>query len=110
MKLNQATAATAVLSTINLASSSADSARDELKDKIAPLLASMSNRYLLRNRMLQSRSECVADYNALRCQSVSNATVGETTTFGVLDASPCDASLLEEECAADYGKFKLDCK
>jgi len=72
MKLNQATAAAAILSTINLASSSADSARDEFKEKIAPLLASMPNRYLLRNRMLQSRNECVADYNALRCQCVSN--------------------------------------
>ena len=110
MKLNQATTTAVAFLSIATTTFASSASHGELKDKIAPLLVSRPNRYLLRNRMLQSRSECVADYNALRCQSVSNATVGETTTFGVLDASPCNVSFLTEARAADYGKFELDCK
>jgi hypothetical protein len=55
MKLNQATAATAAFLFATLASSSlATSSHDELKDKIAPPLASKPDHYLRSHRMMQS--------------------------------------------------------
>ena len=102
------------------ASSSADSARDEFKDKIAPLLASMPNRYLLRNRMLQSSGdECVQamiddevngalpTYDNATNACASETVVGNTT---IRDLDDCDVALLTEACAADSRKFELDCK
>jgi hypothetical protein len=120
MKLNQATTtAVAFLSTATAtatatATLASSSSLGELKDKIAPLLTSRPNRYLLRNRMLQSSDACLADYfnnflptyiNKLfydhKC--VSETQAGDTTF--VFDYSPC-ATYSLETCDAYNGKFK----
>ena len=119
MKLNQAAAA--VLSTALASSSAASpSARDELKDKIAPLFASRSIRYLLRNRMLQSSGdECVQamiddEVNGAlpTYDNATNACASETVVGNTIirDLDDCDVALLTEACAADSRKFELDCK
>jgi hypothetical protein len=114
MKLNQATTAIAFLSTATATATLAlSSSLGELKDKIAPLLASRPNRYLLRNRMLQFSDECIDDaFNALNFFNALSICASRTQEgdTGVYDYSPCDVSLLEEACSADNGKFKLECK
>jgi len=104
MKLNQATNAAAFLATATLAEAAS---HGELKDQIAPLLASRPNRHLLRNRMLQSSDTCIADYDAPHPtydKAIDYCISG--SLGGDLDYSDCDLSLLAEACATDNRKFK----
>ncbi|KAL7430869.1 hypothetical protein ACHAXM_002389, partial [Skeletonema potamos] len=106
MKLNQATNAAAFLATATLAEAAS---HGELKDQIAPLLASRPHRHLLRNRMLQSSDTCIADYDAPHPtydKSIDYCISG--SLGGDLDYSDCDLSLLAEACATDNRTLVTD--
>jgi hypothetical protein len=116
MKLNQATTTAVAFLSIATTTFASSASHGELKDKIAPLLVSRPNRYLLRNRMLQLSDACIADYfntplpNFLDAIEACSSMTQEGDTTFVHDYSPCDVSVLQEACSADNGKFKLECK
>ena len=118
MKLNQAVFAAFVSATFASSSSAAlVSSHEELKDKIAPLLASSHNHL---HRMLQELTDqCIADIEAPfptfinatdECALAQTETAmvmgGDTATLTV-DANygACDSSLFTEACTTDKGKL-----
>jgi hypothetical protein len=121
MKLNQAVSAAFVSATFTSSSSAASvSSHEELKDKIAPLLA--SNHHHLHRMLQELTDQCMSDtktpfftfINAMQeCALAQTETAfpmgGDTATVTVdTNYSACDSSLFTEACTADKGK--LDCR
>ena len=121
MKLNQAVFAAFVSATFASSSSAASvSSHEELKEKIAPLLA--SNHYHLHRMLQELTDQCMSDIEtpfftfvnaidecALAQTETATVTGGDTATLTVdSNYSACDSSLFTEACTADKGK--LDCR